>query len=180
LLIENVKKMEFLVNMSKSEKRRKEAKKRQKENNTPKWYYDACVLEKRLIYPEITSIKNPKIPIISHLALGEAYGNCLLDKGEEKADNFLKFIKLLKQNNFLYIKGNDGIDKIFNEINSSLDFRLSITDAVHLATAIKHECCIFKTADAKDFKEINKNKIKELGKKYNTPNFAISVIPLSS
>jgi len=51
-----------------------------------KYYYDACSLDSRCeIYGEILS-KHPRETIISHLAIGEAYGNCLGD-GREKSEH---------------------------------------------------------------------------------------------
>jgi predicted nucleic acid-binding protein len=147
--------------------------KKKKRREGPKWYCDACVLEKDIIFKEITN-NTPKKPIISHLALGEAYGNCL-KKGIRKANSFIEFINLLKKEKYLNTIGNDNIEKVFNEIMNNDEIRMSITDAMHLATAIKNKCCIFKTTDKNDFKGTNKKKIKEIAKKYDIDDFSISV-----
>lgn len=160
--------------MKGSKKRRREAKKREADKKIPKRYYDACVLEEELIYHEITSKSKIK-PIISHLALGEAYGNCLKN-GEQQADDFLRFIGLLKKHGYLNIVGNDKIDKIFTHIRDSQDFRFSITDAIHLATAIRERCSVFTTKDKGDFEEIHKDKIKNLGRKYGILNLCVLIV----
>lgn len=147
--------------MSNSEKRRKEAQKKELDDNKPKWYYDACALDKTASWGEVLN-KAPKKPIISHLALGEAYGNCLL-KGEDALKNFLEFIGLIKKTDLLNIVGNDNVDRYFNEIRGT--FSLPITDALHLATALENGCCIFKTRDSGDF-IINKRKLEDYGRKY--------------
>ncbi len=132
--------------------------------NKEKWYYDACTLDHdKITYAEIVNKNYPKDAFISHLALGEAYGNCC-EKGKEAADAFIGLINKLKDH--IHIIGNDGIDTIFKEVRDHFT-RLSITDAMHLATAITHNCKIFRTIDP-DFCGISKKDMRSLAKKLNT------------
>lgn len=141
-----------------------------------KWYYDACALDSGLeTYSEIINKNHPIKPIVSHLSLGEAYGNCHgRIKSKEASEAFIDLINRLKALNKLNIVGNDGINDIFDEIRNDIP-HLSITDLMHLATAIKNKCNIFRTIDD-DFinlSDINKKKIKEIAEKSYTPNFVI-------
>ncbi len=150
---------------------------RKKANLTLKWYFDACALD----FDPDQSVKDitnkTAIAYISHLSLGEAYGNCLrknFDKTGEDANEaifiFTNFVRRLK--GFVNIIGNDDIDDIFSELRDT--FRLSITDAMHLATAIKNECNVFRTADP-DF-NVDRKKINDYVKKRNGREFAISMM----
>lgn len=143
-----------------------------KEDNQPIWYCDACTLEEELIYHEVTS-KNKKKMLISHLALGEAYGNCL-NKGEVQAKALLNLIRKMKKSGFLNVVGNDNIEEIVTHIIKS-DLRMSFTDTVHVATALKKKCVTFMTTDKADFEEIDKLKITELGKKFGVDDFSITI-----
>ena len=113
-----------------------------------KWYYDANALDSgKGFYREIINSR-PKETLISHLAIGEAYGNCL-GKGKEEA---MAFTELMDKIRGLFGKynikiiGNDDIEKQLDIVRGKIK-RISITDAVHLATALKYKCCMFRTSD---------------------------------
>jgi predicted nucleic acid-binding protein len=147
--------------------------KKHNKNSEIKWYYDACALETNLnTYAEIINRRRPQA-IVSHLALGEAYGNHLA-KGEDFANAFIGLIKSLQKrlNISLTIVGNDDIDVIFDDVRDSIP-RLGITDAMHLATAIKCGCCNFRTID-NDFIGMSKAKSKAVAAKYGINDFSIS------
>ncbi len=123
-----------------------------------KWYYDACTLEGEISYYKIINRKYPKEAIISHLSLGEAYGNCF-SKGKDEASAFINLIEALRD--YIKIVGNDSIDDILEKIKAQIP-RLTMTDAIHLATALTNGCKIFVTTDS-DFcglKEEEKYRIK--------------------
>lgn len=142
-----------------------------KKKHTLRWYYDSCALEESVqIVGEIINKKNPKEVIISHLTLGEALGNSL-KKGEEVQDSFIKLIKTIRS--YIKVVGNDNVEKILDDAYHF--FRLSLTDAIHVATAIKHKCTVLRTSD-RDLYGIDKSKIARLGKKYGIENFSISKI----
>jgi hypothetical protein len=135
---------------------------KKKDEIVEKWYYDANSLDDgKGVYGEILN-KHPKKTIISHLAIGEAYGNCLGD-GKEKSEAFIRLMDSLmkiKDRKIIQIVGNDGINVQLDKVREKMD-RLSITDAIHLATALKHGCCMFKTSD-RDLKGLNDPLVKEV------------------
>lgn len=147
-----------------------------KKKNDPsqKWYYDACALENEMILKEIMKMnrKYPRLHIISHLSLGEAYGSCC-NKGKEAASSFLDLMEKLLDRYFENIKivGNDCPKKIIDYIRKN--FVLSITDALHLATAVKNKCCILRTTDYHLY-NLSKQKIRGLKEKFNLSQFAIT------
>lgn len=146
---------------------------KKKNKKMERWYYDACALDdSKKIYKEILN-KNPKEILLSHLAIGEAYGNCL-GKGEEEANVFTslmdKIIKVKEKYNIKII-GNDKTEFELEKVKSIIR-RISITDAIHLATALKNKCRIFKTIDG-DFCGESPLKMKKLGEKCGISNFKI-------
>ena len=53
------------------------------EDRREKWYYDACALEHESVWVTVIEKTHQKRIIISHLSIGEAYGNALSkDRGE--------------------------------------------------------------------------------------------------
>ncbi|MFA5714564.1 MAG: PIN domain-containing protein [Candidatus Paceibacterota bacterium] len=140
------------------------ARKGQTEDKSELWYYDACALdEDKGIYGDVLG-KKPIIAVVSHLALGEAYGNSS-HKSEEAGNAFLELINHLKSYKILKIIGNDGTGKIMEEIKTEVD-RISETDLMHISTAIKHKCQRFVTSDS-DFcgwSSGKKRKIREIAK----------------
>ena len=147
------------------------------DSNIRKWYYDACALEGDKIYNEMyTNTKIKIYSIVSHLSFGEAYGN-VLNKGEKQISKFNNLVATVKEHCGLKVVGNDGIKSIYNEIQK-INFRLSLTDSVHLATAIKYKCEIFKTRDG-DLTNLSatfKNKISEFAKSKGCSNFNIQKV----
>ncbi|MCK4501002.1 PIN domain-containing protein [Candidatus Babeliales bacterium] len=135
------------------------------------YYYDACALEGERAFDEIINKKIPNA-ILSHLSLGEAYGVCLT-KGEEKSKSFIELID--KINSYIKIVSNDNIDNIFEVVRDEVP-RLSITDAIHFATAIKYKCKNLRTLDG-DLKGINREKVLLVSNKFNVSAFSISSIP---
>ena len=128
-----------------------------------RWYYDACVLDDRRVYEELINKHPPKESFISHLALGEALGNCLL-KGTEAASAFFELIE--KFQGLIRIIGNDNIDSELDVIKNDTSIRLSITDSIHLATAFKNQCIVFVTADKNDFINIPRKKVLTLASNF--------------
>jgi len=135
------------------------------------YYYDACALEGERAFDEIINKRLPNA-ILSHLSLGEAYGTCL-SKGEEKSKSFIDLID--KISSYIKIVGNDNIDNVFEVVRNEVP-RLSITDAIHFATAIKYKCKNLRTSDG-DLKRINRKKVLLVSNKFNISTFSISSIP---
>lgn len=144
-----------------------------KKSTHPRWYYDACTLDKdRGIFAEIINQKrqkHPKICFFSHLALGEAYGNCFL-KGKEQTEAFFELIESMR--GFVCIVENDGVDRVFKEVREEFP-RLGIMDAIHLATAIHLNCEILRTTD-RDFHGLRSDAVKEFSKKINGMALAVT------
>lgn len=144
-----------------------------------KWYYDACTLDSRLeTFYEI--INKGHKSITSHLAIGEGYANCLL-KGNraysyEVLDSFIELIKKLKTKGLLEIVGHDEVGPILEKVKDIVP-RLSVTDSLHLATALHEQCCIFRTID-KDFDGITKPISEKLAYESGMARFAVS--PMNS
>ena len=139
------------------------------DENAPRHYYDACTLEQRMAYTEIINRKNPNFSVISHLSLGEAYGNEFA-KGEVASRAFTNLIE--KMRDYFHLAGNDGVDAILLKVKEYFP-RLSITDAIHLSTAIKNQCLAFRTADL-DLYGLDDKKVKKLASEFELPNFCIS------
>lgn len=134
------------------------------------YYYDACTLEGEETFSEIINKRIPNA-VLSHLSLGEAYG-VSLSKGKKKSECFVELIDRISD--YIKIVGNDNINKEFEAVNDEVP-RLSITDAIHIATAIKYKCKSIRTLD-RDFKGIDRKKILRLGNKFNISTFSISAI----
>lgn len=124
--------------------------KRRKKWQTPteRWYYDACTLEAGIIYDEIVNnTRSTRKLTASFLSLGEAYGNCFRDgKSEDAPEKFIQLINALKKAGKLDIIPNSDIESEFEFVRDNCD-RMEASDAVHLATAIKNKCNIFRTFD---------------------------------
>lgn len=141
---------------------------------TQSWYYDACTLDASLItHREILdNRKNHKIrAVTSHLGIGEAYSKCRL-KGNEQLMAFAELVNLLK--NHLDAPGNDGIEEELNFIRVECP-RLSITDAIHFATALHLNCSNLRTTDP-DLYSIGRKTVQKIAKKFNCKNFSITQI----
>ncbi|MBX4198321.1 PIN domain-containing protein [Candidatus Parcubacteria bacterium] len=114
-----------------------------KEKTRERWYYDSNTLDNQVTYKEIIDKNHPIEVVISHLAIGEAYGNAL-HKSEEAAEILIDILNKIKR--YIKIVQNDGPDRIFNDVRDTFD-RLTVTDALHLATAIENDCCILRSCD---------------------------------
>ncbi|MFT4326546.1 MAG: PIN domain-containing protein [Candidatus Woesearchaeota archaeon] len=116
-------------------------------------YLDACALhESKSMLGQLYSKKSKeKIqPITSHLSLGEAIGNILYKKHADPKV-FVESIEKFIAKGILKITGNDDVKKYMEAIN--LHIRLSETDTMHVATAIKNKCDIFITTDSDILKQ---------------------------
>ncbi len=137
-----------------------------------RYYYDACALEaNKDIYKEFLDKNYPHESIVSFLSLGEAYGNCRL-KSKEASNAFTQLIEDISDH--ISIENHDGIEAIFNKVREIFK-ELDMCDAIHLATAIKYKCCIFKTAD-RDLYGIPENKVQELAADFGLNSFVITQV----
>lgn len=123
--------------------RRGRSKNRKKEKSE-KWYYDASSLLHENAYDEIINQTPPRKSVVSHLALGETYARLHNEKKTGAAEAFAQLIE--KAGRFIEIQHHQGIDKIFKQVRSEFP-ALSLTDAIHLSTAIRNSCCILKSED---------------------------------
>lgn len=133
-----------------------------------KWYYDSNALDSESgVYREIINLKDySTVAVTSHLALGEALGNTL-KKGEEKFNAFVELIRTLKD--VLLVLGHDDINGLFQDVRACYT-ALSITDSIHLATAIKEQCTQFKTSD-NDFLGLKDEGLKQFAMKHGCETF---------
>lgn len=137
-----------------------------------KWYYEACTLDLEPVMREIINLDtHSTIAMTSHLALGEAFGNCRM-KGQDKLSALNDLIGNMGDK--LKIVGNDGVHEIYMKLRNEFS-RITETDLLHLATAIFNGCVQFNTADPdiKDLPSSSKRKIKEIAQEYNCSDFAI-------
>ena len=134
-----------------------------KKKKVQKWYYDACALDDdKDTYKEVFRGKKKGIvAVASNLSIGEAYGNSYKKKGQEAAEAFIDLIGRLNKIKAFEIVNHTGIDKKFKQVRSAT--RLSITDAMHLATAMSNECCNLITADS-DLYDLPKESLKDISK----------------
>lgn len=125
-----------------------------------RWYYDACTLDSKDTYSQIVNKKTPpRESIISHLSLGEAFAGSHR-KGKEASGTFAELIEALRD--YIKIVGNDGIESELSVVRQQIG-RISLTDAAHLATALKCGCIILRTSD-QDLLGISKAKLREIAK----------------
>ncbi len=138
----------------------------------PKWYYDACALRySRSIVDEIRgkSIRNEIV--ISYLTLGEAYGTCC-NESEELEEFFNELFEDVKGH--VTIISNHVSDILLSKIRDECKI-IKVIDAIHLATAIKNGCEVFRTAD-RDIYGLTNVTRKRLRKISGISNFKISKI----
>ncbi len=148
----------------------KENEKNKSLKNKPRWYYDACTLERsKSAYAEMFNSHYPIQAIISHLSFGEAYANAHL-KGKEQVDAFVKLMHSLSP--YIEVVENDGCDDAFAKVREKFE-RLKITDAMHLAIAINNGCEIVRTTD-RDLYGLPKPDLKSLGQIYGLSSLAIT------
>jgi predicted nucleic acid-binding protein len=140
-------------------------------------YFDACTLDSSAdIYDLIINKLHQNSAIVSHLAIGEACGRAL-EKGESTLNAFVELITSIRDH--IKIVGNDGVDSIVQEIWDGNEIkRIGMTDAIHLATAIKHGCSVFKTAD-RDFSGACPSIYKAIALKHNITDFSISKVTVT-
>ena len=136
-----------------------------------RWYYDACVLDKsKSAYAEMFNRHYPIKAVISHLALGEAFANSHR-RGNEVADAFMSLVRDLSP--YIEIVGNDGCDAILHDVKREFQ-HLSITDALHVATAIKNNCVNLRTIDRDLYGIPQRKKLQEIGVKFGLRSFSIT------
>ena len=87
-------------------------------------------------------------------------------------------MKKLRNLGVLEIVGNDGVDVLLSKINEILP-AFSITDSIHLATALREQCCIFRTTD-KDFIGLTNTISKQLSYASGIAKFNISFMSSKS
>ena len=148
-----------------------------KKEPSEKWYYDACTLDDRLnTYAEMINSEHKSYT--SHLAIGEACANCLLKAGKtrdyELLNLFIDLLKKLRNLGVLEVVGNDGVEVLLSKIKEILP-AFSVTDSIHLATALREQCCIFRTID-NDFIGLSKTISKQLSYESGIANFNISMM----
>jgi len=135
-----------------------------------KWYYDASALRKdRQTIDEIRGKSIKKDILISYLALGVAYGSCCND-GKVVEETFKQLIEEIRD--FIKIVKNDIPEKLFDDVRKECKC-IKIADAIHLATSLKYKCENLRSSD-RDLYGLRKEPIKELCKKYQVSNFAIT------
>lgn len=144
-----------------------------------RWYYDACTLDGNLyedIFREVTSKHCPKLAVLSHLALGEAYGNLLEKKSKLEMNAFTDFLDKLKLTQRVLIVGNDEVEDIHEKIVGAMPARSSLTDTIHIATAIKNECCniLSDDQDLTGIDKVKKDKIKKVARQFGVEDFSIT------
>ncbi|MBU6427103.1 PIN domain-containing protein [Patescibacteria group bacterium] len=148
---------------------------------TEKWYYDACTLDRDLeTLSEIINKHHPKQAYTSHLAIGEAYANCSNKSVERNDPEILSaYVDLIsKLRKYLRIVSNDGVEKILEKIKSMRP-TLSITDSIHLATAIREQCCVFRTTDH-DFNGFSKQDQIDLAHAFGMSRLSINLMDRKS
>ena len=142
------------------------------EKNDKSFYYDACTLDyDKKTFDEIIN-KNKKFNIkslVSHLSLGEAYGSSK-HKGKDVESSFTDLVA--KLGDYLTVVCNDGIEKELDKVKDIFP-ALSITDAIHVATALKYKCSVLRTTD-KDLFDLPSKKVNQLGTYFSMPDFSIS------
>ena len=141
-----------------------------------KWYYDACTLDVafyKTFIRDLTGKHSCRKGVISHLALGEAYGN-VFEKGKEEAKAFLNLIESLRK--YIEIVGNDVDDDLIRTIQGIVSSRVAITDIIHIATAIEKNCCnIFSIdSDLADMPTAKKMRIRKKAEEFGIDDFSIT------
>lgn len=110
----------------------------QESEYSEKWYYDACTLDCSTdVYGEMISKHHPKQIFLSHLAIGEAYGN-IYEQGEERIEQFNELLERLRdylRDSQMKIIGNEKIKDEFEQVVATFP-EMDIVDAVHVATAM--------------------------------------------
>jgi len=135
-----------------------------------RWYYDACALDGgKSAYAEMFNTHNPIHPIISHLSFGEAYAAAHL-KGEEAIGGFTSLMLALRP--FVHVVQNDGRDGILQRVREQFP-RLTITDAVHVATAIENRCVVIRTVDP-DLLGLPPAELNALGAEFGLPHLSVT------
>lgn len=132
-----------------------------------KWYYDACALTRNVVLDQIINARIPHEALISHLALGEAVGG-ELKTSVENATVLLQLINDMRE--YITVIGNDHAERELSAVCDAFP-RISTTDALHLATALSHGCCIFRTTD-QDIKG-NAAKLKKFASENYGKSFAV-------
>ena len=119
-------------------------KKRAKQAKRECWYYDACTLSSVDIIGEIVNQNHNSV--ISHLAIGESIANEYYKNGVEAGRATVELFEKLVDLGKIKIVGHDDVIKPYDAVRERFSI-FSVTDTLHLATAIKHRCTVLKSAD---------------------------------
>lgn len=160
--------------MPRKRQTRTQIKKQAKQDAQESWYYDACTLSSLDTIDEIINKKHNSV--ISHLAVGESIANEYrkdIESGQTTVQLFEQLVSLGK----ISIVGHDDVVKPFNAVRSEFT-SLSITDALHLATAIKHKCTVLQSADSDFCNEPRPAEIKKFVKDSYTFNMKVKKVEL--
>jgi len=139
------------------------------------YYYDACALEEgREYYREFLDRQNPHICVVGFLSLGEAYGNAHR-KGASALEAFTKLMGSIGDK--IRVVGHQDIKSILEDTLQEFP-ALELTDAIHLATAIREKCSILRTAD-RDLFGLHSGRVATLAKRHGCSQFAITRVSLA-
>lgn len=147
---------------------------KKKNRNMTRRYYDACALDQ---YYEIINLEKDHSTEAwtSHLGIGEAIFN-IIDKTDKDADKkipaFVEYIVDLVRVKRLKVIGHDNIGDWLSKISECLSI-LQLSDAVHLATALKNDCVAFRTTDTDFTARERKTKIHKFASDNGKPRFRI-------
>lgn len=141
-------------------------------------YLDACVLDLKEQARHFLNSQNSAKIVTSHLAIGEAVANTGIKKGVEASKILLEFlIENVNQGKLSFVQHDDKLsakDELLEEINEEFP-RLSLTDSIHLATAVKNKCNKLISIDG-DFTGIERRKLAKFGAKHEIQNLGIERI----
>jgi|AntRauTorcE11897_2_1112592.scaffolds.fasta_scaffold22911_1 predicted nucleic acid-binding protein len=161
--------------MPRKRQTRTQIKKQAKQDAQESRYYDACTLSSVSVISEIVNQKHNSV--ISHLAVGESIANEYSKHGIDAGQNAVRLFEQLVGLGKINIVGHDDVAKPFNAVRSEFT-SLSITDALHLATAIKHQCTVFQSADSDFCNEPRPAEIKKFVKDSYTFNMKVKEVEL--
>ena len=148
------------------------SKKRLCEHTT--WYLDANALTSGSAMAICVNAKQHNaLGLVTHLALGEALGNVIDKHGMDKADLLFDLVQRLRADGKIHFHSFDSFASILDEVRKDFD-RLSLTDAVHLSSAIGFKCAKFMTSDTHFSKQnVPRDALKSLCERFAAPVLSI-------